>query len=127
MFENPRRGRQARNFTTNVPKILDLKSSSEQVFSVGCPCDHLLLKTSFLVTITKTCLKMRARETATENVRSLMFHRLGKKSKQPQRGVATTSSPLSFVHVRQGVKIGSGFRCQHYPTVKAHSQHVLQI
>ena len=40
MFENPRRGRQARNFTTNVPKILDLKSSSEQIFSkidVGCP------------------------------------------------------------------------------------------
>ena len=33
MFENPRRGRQARNFTTNVPKILDLKSSSEQMFS----------------------------------------------------------------------------------------------
>ena len=30
MFENPRRGRQARNFTTNVPKIVDLKSSSEQ-------------------------------------------------------------------------------------------------
>ena len=26
------RGRQARNFTTNVPKILDLKSSSEQIF-----------------------------------------------------------------------------------------------
>ena len=33
MFENSRRGRQARNFTTNVPKILDLKSSSEQIFS----------------------------------------------------------------------------------------------
>ena len=33
MFENPRRGRQARNFTTNVPKILDLKSPSEQIFS----------------------------------------------------------------------------------------------
>ena len=33
MFENPRRVRQARNFTTNVPKILDLKSSSEQIFS----------------------------------------------------------------------------------------------
>ena len=32
MFENPRRGRQARNFTTNVPKILNLKSSSEQIF-----------------------------------------------------------------------------------------------
>ena len=33
MFENPRRGSQARNFTTNVSKILDLKSSSEQNFS----------------------------------------------------------------------------------------------
>ena len=33
MFENPRRCRQARNFTTNVLKILDLNSSSEQIFS----------------------------------------------------------------------------------------------
>ena len=33
MFENPRRDRQARNFTTNAPKILDLKLSSEQIFS----------------------------------------------------------------------------------------------
>ena len=33
MLENPRGGRQARNFTTKVPKILDLKSSSEQIFS----------------------------------------------------------------------------------------------
>ena len=33
MFENPGRGRQARNFTKNVPEILDLKSSSEQIFS----------------------------------------------------------------------------------------------
>ena len=41
MFENPRRGRQARNFATNVSKILDLKSSSEQIFfrklSLGAP------------------------------------------------------------------------------------------
>ena len=36
-FENPRRGRQARNFTTNNPKILDLKSSSEQIFSRKLP------------------------------------------------------------------------------------------
>ena len=36
MFENPRRGRQARNFTTNVPKIIGLKSSSEQIFSENC-------------------------------------------------------------------------------------------
>ena len=45
MFENPRRGRQARNFTTNVPKILDLKSPSEQIFSrklsLGAPVRYL--------------------------------------------------------------------------------------
>ena len=35
MFENLRRERQARNFTTNVLKLLDLKSSSEQIFSVS--------------------------------------------------------------------------------------------
>ena len=33
VFENPRKSRQAGNFTTNVPKILDPKSSSEQIFS----------------------------------------------------------------------------------------------
>ena len=47
MFENPRRGRQARNLTTNAPKILDLKSSSEQIFSrklpLGAPVFLLLL------------------------------------------------------------------------------------
>ena len=37
-FENPRRGRQARNVTTNVSKILDLKSSPEQIFSKNCRC-----------------------------------------------------------------------------------------
>ena len=37
MFENPRRGRQARNLTTNAPKTLDLKSSSEQIFSRKLP------------------------------------------------------------------------------------------
>ena len=41
MFENPRRGKQARNFTENDPKILDLKSSSEQIIfrklSLGAP------------------------------------------------------------------------------------------
>ena len=34
MFENPKRGRQARNFTANVPKILEY-------FVVGCPCCSL--------------------------------------------------------------------------------------
>ena len=41
MFENPRRDRQARNFAENDPKILDLKSSSEQIIfrklSLGAP------------------------------------------------------------------------------------------
>ena len=40
MFENPRTGRQARYFTKNVPKILDLKSSSEHIFrklTLGAP------------------------------------------------------------------------------------------
>ena len=47
MFENPRRSRQARNFTTYGPKILDLKPSSKQVIfwklTLGAPdlLDHL--------------------------------------------------------------------------------------
>ena len=50
MFENPRRGRQARNFTTNVPKILDLKSSSEQIFSeLGAPGQSLFTIDHFTV------------------------------------------------------------------------------
>ena len=43
--ENPRRARQARNLTTNGPKIIDLKSSSEQIFSKNCrwvPLCHTL-------------------------------------------------------------------------------------
>ena len=40
-FENPRRVRQASNFSENDPKILDLKSSSERVIfrklSLGAP------------------------------------------------------------------------------------------
>ena len=42
-FENPRRGRQARNFSENDPKILDLKSSSEEIIfrklSLGAPAN----------------------------------------------------------------------------------------
>ena len=40
-FKNPRRGRQARNLSENDSKILDLKSSSEQIIyrklSLGAP------------------------------------------------------------------------------------------
>ena len=52
MFENPRRGRQARNFTTNVPKILVLKSSSEQIFSrklpLGAPVNHIQIRNDII-------------------------------------------------------------------------------
>ena len=48
MFENPRRGRQARNFTTNAPKILDLKSSSEQIFSRKLPLGAPVYSTGVL-------------------------------------------------------------------------------
>ena len=49
MFENPRRRRQARNFTTNVPKILVLKWSSEQIFSRKLPLGApVLLYSSFI-------------------------------------------------------------------------------
>ena len=51
MFENSRRGRQARNFTINVPKILDLKSSSEQIFSENCRSAPLADETPNLVGI----------------------------------------------------------------------------
>ena len=47
-FKNPRRGRQARNFSENGPKILDLKSSSEQIIfrklSLGAPARNDDLK-----------------------------------------------------------------------------------
>ena len=47
-FENPRRDGQARNFTTNVAKILDLKSSSEQIFSKNCRWVPLCFNPAFL-------------------------------------------------------------------------------
>ena len=49
MFENPRRGKQARNFTRNVPKILDLKSSSEQIFSENCRWVPLIYDENFFL------------------------------------------------------------------------------
>ena len=52
MFENLRRGRQAINFTKNVPKILVLKSSSEQIFSrklpLGAPDTYKKINNIFL-------------------------------------------------------------------------------
>ena len=55
-FENPRRGRQARNLSENDPKILDLKSSSEQIIfrklSLGAP-GQWTVSTWRLMTLTR--------------------------------------------------------------------------
>ena len=66
MFENARRGRQARNFTTNVPKSLDLKSSSEQIFfrklTLGAPDSYLaalLICYSYLAALLICCFRFR--------------------------------------------------------------------
>ena len=55
MFENPRRGRQARNFGKNVPKILDLKSSSEQISSENCRWVPLTIPPRLAGKIVKNC------------------------------------------------------------------------
>ena len=63
MLENPRRGRQARNFTTNVPKILVLKSSSEQIFSrklpLGAPDPRALRDNKYRQLATTTKIEPR--------------------------------------------------------------------
>ena len=55
MFENARRGRQARNFTENDAKILDLKSSSEQIIfrilSLGAPGIGRSMNTNHMTTL----------------------------------------------------------------------------
>ena len=55
MFENLRRGRQERNFTTNNPKILDLKSSSEQIFSRKLPLGAPEIQAIQLIYTLKFC------------------------------------------------------------------------
>ena len=52
MYENPRRGSQARNFGENVPKIVDLKSSSEQIFSENCRWVPLIIGRTTATTTT---------------------------------------------------------------------------
>ena len=57
-FENPTRGRQAWHFLTNVPKILDLKSSSKQIF---CENWRLVpLKSGFFLKSLVLCLMYSA-------------------------------------------------------------------
>ena len=53
-FENPRRGRTARNLSENDPKVLDLKSSSEQIiFSENCRWVPLLYSSYDLKAVDK--------------------------------------------------------------------------
>ena len=83
MFENPRRGRQARNFTTNVPKILDLKSSSEQIFfrelSLGAPVDWPLTKATVGYPSRTTVLYVQLRTWCTL-IGAIFYRRLLKKN-----------------------------------------------
>ena len=47
MFENLRRGRQARNFTKNVPKILDLKSWTTKIALTRLACENIRFSSLF--------------------------------------------------------------------------------
>ena len=65
MFENPRRAcRQARNLTTNVSKILDLKSSFEEIYifrklTLGAP--DLLSPTMYIIIVYRVNLNKLSR------------------------------------------------------------------
>ena len=106
MFENPRRSRQARNFTTNVPKILDLKSSSEQIFfrklSLGAPEVILLLPDSW----------------SNSNLKMLVFEERGKpeyseKNLSEQRREPTTNSTHIW-RPRRAILVG----CERHPLLQ---------
>ena len=95
MFENPRRGRQARNFTKNVPKILDLKSSSEQIFSENWRWVPLILAMKCLFTWTKRRLlrlfrKLSTRQNLHLKAEMFSFHSkyfvYGQLKRAPQTG-----------------------------------------
>ena len=83
MFENPRRGRQARNFTTNVPKILDLKSSSEQIFfrklSLGVPDFSTKIKVRLFFNLDRI-VTMAMSENVREEVRKYRFLQMPRQS-----------------------------------------------
>ena len=79
MFENPMRSKQARNFTTNVPKILDPQSSSEQIFfrklSLGAPATitlpNVLHVISISITLHDASRKLTSSETQGQLVGSI--------------------------------------------------------
>ena len=74
MFENPRRGRLTRNFAKNVQKILDLKSSSEQIFSENCRWVPLYVMRSLSNTVF-----FRKKKLSTSVVKQLFRYKLNRK------------------------------------------------
>ena len=118
MFKNPRRGRQARNFTTNVPKILDLKSSSEQIFSKNwrwVPLSWVLLLPwiitgkKFYVFISKYGYKMERKVLGTCKVLRLLAlkqnifipHVFSKKKKRRAGRYLTSWKTMSALSIKQ--------------------------
>ena len=77
MFENPRRGRQARNFTKNVPKILDVKSSSEQILG------NLRTTTKFTTTTSVDWDKTGTRTSVSAGKRILKMQSTGRSTTTP--------------------------------------------
>ena len=64
MFENPRRGRQARNFTKNVPKILDLdqivfRRNIFRKLTLGAPA---VCGSCFSESVVKSCILLQKPE-----------------------------------------------------------------
>ena len=79
-FENPRRGRQARNLSENDPKILDLKSSSEQIIfrklSLGAPAPKDFFESQ---AISLPCCHAETNEGKSEKLKApRIFYRLRK-------------------------------------------------
>ena len=70
-FGNPRRGGQARNLTTNVPKILYLKSSSEQIFSKNCRWVPLITAKAVTHPLLRTLITENARSKKSSNEQCL--------------------------------------------------------
>ena len=59
MFENPRRGRQAKTFTTTVPKILDQIVFQTDIFRklpLGAPDLYCRLAYSYKIVISRAAL-----------------------------------------------------------------------
>ena len=96
MFENPRRGRQARNFTTNVPKILVLKSSSEQIFSrklpLGAPDKLEALSSQMMLIITD--YKLFSERNSIMMRPLILISGLGRNQERMKEYVKISRSPL---------------------------------